>query len=834
MGAFRTHVVDDVDQYIDTAVRLCRHINATEQAESIRALREELQQQVYAERARNRIPSFLANEIEAGLKPWREVITHPDVISGKYQQAEFAADLILFNGYWKFEYTDPVEFYRRTFITDGLRELLRIALQRFNSQGGEPVIELQTNFGGGKTHSMLALYHLCSGNSLADLPGLDEVCSELGINSIPRASSAVLVGTAFNPSKVDVKPDGTRIHTLWGELAYQLGGAQGYEQIAESDKQQVAPGARALAALFETHGPCLILIDEWVAYARNLVDKSNLPAGTYDTQLTFAQQLTEATKQVANALLLISVPQSIDEIGGSNGELACNGLKNVVTRLAYQWRPATGNESFEIVRRRLFEPIKTQEDGANRDAVVRKFCDMYTANRTDFPAPARETGYRDLLTSAYPIHPELFDRLYEDWSTLDRFQRTRGVLRLLALTIEGLWNGNSKDLLIMPSSMPIDDNDVKNELVRFLDNQWEPIISQDVDGAQSIPTQLDRDNPNFGRVSACKRVARSLYMGTAPGATRERKGINDQSVKLACVMPGEPIAVFGDALRRIGDRGRYIQQDGDRYWIDTSPNLNRTAEDYLESYLRQKEELLAELNQQLTKETGNRGQFAGVHAAHIDNSGVPDEKSTRLVVMAAQYTHRKGVDFSSGLQWANSALKNKGNSPRQYQNTLVFLAPDEQNLENLLHAFAERKAWKKVLEEKHLLNLTVNQENQASAKVEDAKRTIAARIPETWCHLLVPYQNEPGPDGASWDEKKLSGGKGSLAERAAEKCIEEDLLANQLGARAIRDKLNAFLWKERPHVEVRELVDWCRKYLYLPRVSTDQVILDALVNPSAQ
>ena len=100
---------------------------------------------------------------------------------------------------------------------------------------------------------------------------------------------------------------------------------------------------------------------------------------------------------------------------------------------------------------------------------------------------------------------------------------------------------------------------------------------------------------------------------------------------------------------------------------------------------------------------------------------------------------------------------------------MVFLAPDEQNLENLLHAFAERKAWKKVLEEKHLLNLTVNQENQASAKVEDAKRTIAARIPETWCHLLVPYQNEPGPDGASWDEKKLSGGKGSLAERAAEK-----------------------------------------------------------------
>ncbi|MEB3360830.1 MAG: DUF499 domain-containing protein [Synechococcaceae cyanobacterium] len=237
--------------------------------------------------------------------------------------------------------------------------------------------------------------------------------------------------------------------------------------------------------------------------------------------------------------MLISVPQSVNEIGGSDGEKAVAALKNVVTRIAYQWRPATGNEGFEIVRRRLFEPITTREAGAARDAVVRSFTDLYSQNPSEFPAETREAGYRDLLISAYPIHPELFKRLYDDWSTLDRFQRTRGVLRLLALTIEGLWNGNSKDLLIMPSLMPIDDNDVKNELVRFLDNQWEPIISQDVDGPQSTPTRLDAENPNFGRVSACKRVARSLYIGTAPDADALRKGI--------------------------GDRGRFIQQDGDRY-----------------------------------------------------------------------------------------------------------------------------------------------------------------------------------------------------------------------------------------------------------------------------
>jgi hypothetical protein len=156
--------------------------------------------------------------------------------------------------------------------------------------------------------------------------------------------------------------------------------------------------------------------------------------------VSFAQALTEAVKQVPNALLLISVPQSVNEIGGSDGEKAVSALKNVVTRIAYQWRPATGNEGFEIVRRRLFEPITTKEAGAARDAVVRSFTDLYSQNPSEFPAETREAGYRDLLISAYPIHPELFKRLYDDWSTLDRFQRTRGVLRLLAL-LAGFFGG---------------------------------------------------------------------------------------------------------------------------------------------------------------------------------------------------------------------------------------------------------------------------------------------------------------------------------------------------------------------------------------------------------
>ena len=298
---------DDTDRYLDTAGRFCRSINAVAQAEAIRDLRAELQQQVFTERARNKVryKTTTENQVKAGLMPWRDVIVpHPDVVTGRYQQAEFAADLDqVRQGKGSSEYTDPAEFFRRTYITGGLKDLLRIALRRLNGQDAGPVIELQTNFGGGKTHSMLALYHLCSGTPLNLLSGLEEVCAEVGIKSVPKANTAVLVGTAFSAAEPTTKPDGTVVNTLWGEMAHQLGGADGYAIVANSDRERVAPGARDIAELFRQCAPCLVLIDEWVAYARNLVGKDDLPAGTYDSQISFAQALTEAAKQVPNALV---------------------------------------------------------------------------------------------------------------------------------------------------------------------------------------------------------------------------------------------------------------------------------------------------------------------------------------------------------------------------------------------------------------------------------------------------------------------------------------------------------------------------------------------------
>ena len=455
---------DDVYRGLDTTQRLLQSISEGEHAEAVGEIKADLQRQVFAEQARNKTryqQLTLEGSPQEGLKPWRDIITpHRDVASGKYMQAEFAADLAqVHRGEGSDEYRDPQEFYRRTFITVGLRDLLSGALERIAGTGGDPVVELQTNFGGGKTHSMLALYHLFSGVETGSLEGIEPVLKESGVDAAPKANRAVLVGTALSPGAVSTKPDGTEVRTLWGEMAWQLGGEEAaqeaYAMVAESDRKGTSPGSADLADLFNKYSPCLILIDEWVAYARQLVGKSDLPAGNFDAQSSFAQALTEAASAAPQALVVASIPASKIEIGGEHGEHALEVLKNVFTRVGKPWRPATGDEGFEIVRRRLFEPISGKDNFAARDAIINAFSKMYQSGKGEFPSETGEGTYRDEIRASYPIHPELFRRLYNDWSTLDKFQRTRGVLRLLAKVIHTLWEGQDSGLLIMPAPRPV-------------------------------------------------------------------------------------------------------------------------------------------------------------------------------------------------------------------------------------------------------------------------------------------------------------------------------------------------------------------------------------------
>ena len=680
---------DDADRALDSTERLLTAISATE-AEEVRRMKTELRRLIFDEQTRAERRKSTTTIIETGatnsLKPWREVVNpHPDVASGRYQQAEFAADLWQVHiGEGTDEYKDPAEFFRRTFLTESLKRLLVGAVRRAAGKGGDPVVQLQTNFGGGKTHSMLALYHLLSGTAPAELVGVDAVMKEAEATKLPKVNRVVIVGNKLSPGNPVTKPDGTVVHTLWGELAWQLGGKKAYQRVKRDDERATNPGD-ALRELLNEYGPSLVLIDEWVAYARQLHDQGDLPGGSFETQFTFAQALTEAARGVKNCLLVISLPASdtgaspstqMDdvEVGGERGRAALSRLQNVVGRVESSWRPATAEEGFEIVRRRLFEQLTEKAQFTARDTVAREFYDFYRSQSQEFPPEAREPDYEKRLRAAYPIHPEVFDRLYSDWSTLIKFQRTRGVLRLMAAVIHSLWEKGDRNPLILPANIPIDDPRVQFELTRYLSDHWVPIIEKDVDGPQSLPQRLDGEVPNLGKFSACRRVARTIYLGSAPIQAAANRGIEDRRVKLGCAMPGESPAIFGDALRRLASAATYLYQDGPRYWYSTQPTVTKLAEDRAAQLQRDTDKVAAELEARLKADLNQRGDFARVHALPQSGADVPDDLSARLVVLAAEHAYAKEPNCSAEAA-AKAILESRGNAPRLFRNTLVFLAP---------------------------------------------------------------------------------------------------------------------------------------------------------------
>lgn len=819
---------DDTYRALDSAERLLQAISAGEQATEVGRMKHDLQRRRFQEEARSVTRRKTTRPVEGtpsgNLKPWRAVVTpHRDVASGEYQQAEFAADLHqVWCGDADDEYGRPEEFFRRTYLTEGLRELLTNATRRLSGEGGDPVVQLQTNFGGGKTHTLIALYHLAGGHDPGSLRGVEEMLAESGLGAPPASRKVVLVGTQIDPGSPREKPDGTLVRTLWGELAWQLGGAEAYALVASADESRTNPGD-GLIRLLERFSPCLILIDEWVAYARQLYDREDLTGGSFDTQMTFAQALSDAAKRVPEAMLVVSIPASDIEVGGDAGKEALTRLSNVIFRQEASWKPASPEEGFEIVRRRLFDEIPAELQ-RERDAVVNAFADLYQRQSSEFPLGVKEGNYRRRMESAYPIHPELFDKLFEEWSTLEKFQRTRGVLRLMAAVIHELWERGDSSLLILPASVPIDEERVQAELVRYLEDGWTPVIAADVDGENALPLQLDRENQNLGRYSATRRVARAIYLGSAPTLHQTNKGIDDRTIKLGCVQPGESPAVFGDALRRLSTRATYLVEDNGQYWYALGQTISRTAADRAQSRFLD-EHAGDEIRRRLATYK-DKGAFAGVHWAPRGPNEVPDDMEARLVVLGPETPHSAGDESSLALEMAVEILQDRSGGPRINRNALVFAAPDSARLDELRAAARSFLAWKSIWDEKEELNLDELSRRQAQTQRDHFDETVAQRMNETFVWTLVPSQAQETAE-ITWEAVRVTGSD-PLPTRISRKLEQSELLFPILGGVRLRMELDKVPLWQGDHVLAQTLWSYFAQNLYLPRLRDRAVLVGAI------
>lgn len=770
------------------------------------------------------------------LKPWRKVIEpHPDVAKGQFQAAQFAANLAKVHFGSEFrprpgethagrEYTDPVEFFQRTFLTNGMRRLLVTALKRLSGKGGDPVVQLKTAFGGGKTHTMLALYHLFGGTKPSELRDVGHVMEDAEVLDVPRASRAVLVGTDLDPTKPRVHPklDNLKVHTLWGELAAQLGGREGYELVSEADRTGTAPGAATLKELLTRSSPCIIFVDELVAYARNMYGKKTLSGGTFDSVLTFVHNLNDAVEQTPGAMLVASIPESDIEIGGDAGQAALERIEHTFARLEAQWAPVSAEEGFEIVRRRLFMEV---QDEAALEATCKAFHELYRGS-DDFPRETKEKPYLDRVKSTYPVHPEIFDRLYGDWSTLERFQRTRGVLRFLAEAIHELWNQDDQNPLIMPGTIPFDDADVRNELLRYLPDSWFAVVDTDIDGPKAAATGIDRNWPRIGQILAARKTARTIFLGSAPSVKEQRlRGIERNRILLGAIQPGDSMGAHNDALARLLDNCTYLYPGQNRYWFDTKPSLRRTAED--KASQMDPADVRKEIRDRLKSEASRKGDFAAVHVDPSSGSDVRDDDAVRLVILGPKHPARDGGEYPA-QKLAQEILEKRGeNSPRDHKNMLVFVAADKNGIEGLDKAVRQHLAWLEIKREAKQLGLDGYQLDQVEEEIRRSDGTIDARLQDAYQRLLVPTQpNGTGP--IQWVDSRIAGTE-SIVERAARQLKDDEAMIDSWSPALLRMEMDKWnLWGDADHVTTAKVWEYLTSYVYLPRLK-DRSVLESTI-----
>ncbi len=771
------------------------------------------------------------------MKSWREIaVPHEDVLKGSFQQAEFAADISrVHDGTATSEYQDPVMFFKRTFITEGMRLLLDSVVKRLVGKGGDPVIQLQTAFGGGKTHTMLAVYHVAKGAvDPHSLPGVADILSKAQVPQLPKANIVVLDGVKVSASQPK-KRGKISVRTLWGELAWQLGGDAGYEMVKDADAAGTSPGKETLVTLIRQYAPCVILIDELVAYIRQFEEGHSYTGGSFDSNLTFIQALTEAMKAVPNAVLLASLPESAKEAGSQRGQMALQSLEHYFARVQALWKPVATEEAFEIVRRRLFNDI-TNSKGV--EGVCQSYADYYIKNASDFPQETQESRYLQRMINAYPIHPEVFDRLYEDWSTLDNFQRTRGVLKFMAKVIHRLWNDNNQDFLIQPGNIPLYDPDVRNEAIYYLPQGWDPVVEGDIDGQTAETAEIEKNDPRLGSVQACRRVARTVFLGSAPSNTSQRvRGVQQNRVVLGCAQPDQVVDLFKDALRRLSDRLHYLNSAGDRFWFDTRANLRREMEERKRRFEgKEREETYPVIKTYLQKLlTGDL--FEGIHV-FTPAGDVPDDIALRLVVLAPDAGFNKSLPRIA-VDKATEILRSRGDQPRQRQNRLIFLGADQQSVGRLIDQVKTMLAWQSIVDDvkEMRLNLDQLQARQAANACNEAGEWILRMVRETYKWLMVPMQ-DVGADGnisdVKWEHKAINTSGANTISEIRRVLKDDELVIFEWAPMHLATVLRTWFWKKDVN-DIGAMDVWNKTccYLYLPRLHNEGIYKNTLLAGAA-
>lgn len=632
------------------------------------------------------------------------VYPHYDIRNGSLDESVFAANLSeVALGVGPEVYSNPTSFFEKTYITTGLRDIANRVIRALNGEESENrVISLQTGFGGGKTHTLISLYHIAkAGKSLFDSAYTTHILQDGVTPTFDKAKVAVFTNNTNDVEQGRITDEGITIYTLWGELAYQLGGIEAYNQIKANDEKRIAPTSSIFKPILSANHPSLILIDELADYC-NKANGYAVGNGTLYTQtLSFIQTLTESVAAIPQCVLIATLPASATEVASSEiGQQILSSLENRIVRVGSGIKPVEDEEIFEVVRRRLFENIG---DTTVIEQVLTRYKNTYHNRYRDLPPEANRTEYINKMRKSYPFHPELIDMFRLKWGNDSRFQRTRGVLRLLASIVKDLWarrgSLTGSQALIHTSDVNLSNlPTLTGTITSLMGSQWETVMHADIIGTSSNAYKIDNEDPNsnISKYKLAEGIATTLLMSSVGGA--QNKGMNIEQLKLCLLRPvAFQHSEINNALNKLEQVAYYLYSTniGTRsYWFQAKPNVNILINS------AKSEISLPEVNTEILKRLNSQTNSNSQLKVLINPSNdIPEQKSLTLIILEPEYATQSHNVSKKVQNYVEQIATQKGNSPRVFRNTIFYLTCSENQLGLLQSKLIEYLACERVLTE---------------------------------------------------------------------------------------------------------------------------------------
>jgi hypothetical protein len=714
-------------------------------------------------------------------------------------------------------YAEPDRFFAATYLTQGLRDLLHDTLRVLAGGDGARVLQLRTPFGGGKTHTLVALLHLAR-----DRPGA--LRGSLEVAELPDPGPvrvAVLSGEELDPLS-PMAATGTSTRTLWGELAAQLGR---YELVAEHDHTGAAPGGQVLRQVLG-EGAVLVLLDEVLVYVEKAMAVGREQSTAGRQAMLFVQALTEVVNSHPHAAMVYSLQASVGEAVGAEGLLT--SLDHLVSRVDAKREPVSGDEVMRVVQRRLFadtgDPALHQEVARTYAGLLRRQLEGQAETDQGRREAAHEARLlEERIVTSYPFHPALLDLMYHRWGALPSYQRTRGALQFLASTVHALWQAGSTAPLIGPGDVDLSDEATRGAFFSQVGERerYSSVLAGDIidptAGAKTVDRALGADSLAIRHLTVGTRVATAIMLFSFGTREGEDRGVLESDLITGVLVPGLDRNIVVAALHDLRDEELFLHYTGRRYRFEPTPNLTKLLREEANKY--SPGEVIERVREELEE------QLRGAHNVAVwpdGPGGIGDGKAAFTVA----YLH---PDWSEQRSPPAELIERAGGSHRRYRNALALVEPDPAQFDRARQATRLLLGAESLLRQHTKHGFSPEQVEELQEKEGAARRDAAVAVGRAYARVVVPVKDRSGGQAyrlESIDLRNLLTAGRSLHERVVE------ALSQRVFGSITTDKLVALagLGPDRPAVSCADLVDWFYSYFEFTKLWHHKAIAEAISN----